>query len=124
MLDNVAILILLFLRDPELKRVKSELQLVHYLVNVWNLNLNDDQIEKFTIQLRHLQICILLDGYDEYPSISHKNSLIAKLFKRMIFPKVIVLVTSRPTATLHLHDKVDRRIGFHKKNGINTFQNH
>ena len=51
-----------------------------------------------------------MDGYDEYPIKLRKKSFIADIIKGKVFHNCIVVLTSRPTATLSLHDKVDRRV--------------
>ncbi|XP_065900184.1 NACHT, LRR and PYD domains-containing protein 3-like [Dysidea avara] len=111
LLENVSILILLFLRDPVLKEIESEAQLAQYITRYMcdDLKLKHKQTELIAC-LKELRICVILDGYDEYPELLRKKSFIADLIKGKIFPNSIVVVTSRPTATMHLHDMVDRRI--------------
>jgi len=119
LLENVAVLFLLILRDPHLQAVESETELIQYILkSISSVNLNDEQVEIFIEQLKSLQVCVILDGYDEYPVKLHGKSFIAKLIKGKIFPNTIVVITSRPTATMHLHDMVERRIeilGFAQK---------
>ena len=111
LLENVSVLLLLFLRDPELREVDSEIQLVQYLLkSVGVEDLSDQQVVTVVKKLKEMHVCVLMDGYDEYPADIREKSFIAKLVKRRIFPNSIVVITSRPTATLNLHDQVDRRI--------------
>ena len=56
------------------------------------------------------QLCIVMDGFDEYPSLLQRNSFIIDIINGVILPEAIVVITSRPTATVSLHDRVDRRI--------------
>ena len=56
------------------------------------------------------QLCIVMDGFDEYPTSSQNNSFIVDIINGKILPEAIVVITSRPTATVSLHDRVDRRI--------------
>ena len=119
LLEKVDILFLLFLRDPSLQTVESDSQFVQYIIkSVGNVTLNDEQVERLVEQLKSVQVCLVLDGYDEYPANLYGKSFIAKIIKGKIFSNAIVVVTSRPTATVHLHDLVDRRIeilGFAQK---------
>ena len=119
LLENVSVLFLLFLRDPELRVVKSEIQLVQYLLKTAGCQTYcEGQIEKVVTKLQSMKVCIVMDGYDEYPASLRETSFIANLIKGKIFPNSVLVVTSRPHATMHLHDKVDRRIeilGFAKK---------
>ena len=75
--------------------------------------LNDEQItalNKFLVKTKGQQLCIVMDGFDEYPTSLQKYSFIVEIIKGVFLPKAIVLITSRPTATLSLHDQFDRRI--------------
>ena len=57
-----------------------------------------------------LKVGIVMDGFDEYPIKLRKKSFIADLTKGKVFHSSIVVLTSRPTATISLHGKVDRRV--------------
>ena len=114
LLSDVDILFLLFLRDPELQNVKTPEQLIEYMCK----RLNKEQLKSCIDQIEELKVCIVMDGFDEYPIKLRKKSFIADLIKGKVFYNSIVVVTSRPTATISLHDKVDRRVeilGFAQK---------
>ena len=51
-----------------------------------------------------------MDGFDDYPSVLQKQSFIKNLITGEVFINSTVVVTSQPTATFDLHNKVDRRI--------------
>ena len=107
LLTNVNILFLLFLRDPELQNVKTLEQLIRYsLIKC----LDEEKINICAQQIMELQVGIVMDGFDEYPIKLRKKSFIADLIKGKVFHDSIVVITSRPTATINLHDKVDRRV--------------
>ena len=53
------------------------------------------------------QLCIVMDGFD---SLLQQNSFIVDIINGVILPEAIVVITSCPTATVSLHDRVDRRI--------------
>ena len=97
---------MLFLHDPTLRDVNKVEQLVEYLTI--NCGLSKDEVQSCTTQLMHARIRFVLDGLDEHDS---KNN---KLFVDLIMGKIcfnaLVVCTSRPTITLHLHSCVDRRI--------------
>ena len=114
LLSDVDILFLLFLRDPELQNVKTSEELIKYLCK----HVNKEQLEECVDQIKELKVCIVMDGFDEYPMKLRKKSIIADLIKGEVFHKSIIVLTSRPTATISLHDKVDRRVeilGFAQK---------
>ena len=70
-------------------------------------------------------ICFILDGYDEYSPRHGDKSVINQLIQKTYLPLAMVIVTSRPVATVTLRPKATRRIeilGFTKKN-FNEFVN-
>ena len=110
LLQNIELLVLLFLRDPDLQKVTDIKQLVQYILSINHCRLNAKQVDAFIGQLNEIKICVVLDGYDEYPVELHRGSIIAKIIKRNVFPDAIVVLSSRPTATAHLHDTVDQLV--------------
>ena len=109
-LTEIKIVFLLYLRDPQLQSITTTKQLVEYMSMGC---LDDEQITTFNKYLRNSkgqQLCIVMDGFDEYPSTLQKNSFIMNIIKGVILPEAMVVITSRPTATVSLHNRVDRRI--------------
>ena len=109
-LTEIKIVFLLYLRDSELQSVKSTKQLVQYMSMGC---LDDEQIttfDKYLVNTKGQQLCIVMDGFDEYPSILQRHSFIVDIINGVILPEAIVVITSRPTTTVSLHDRVDRRI--------------
>ena len=107
LLTDVSILFLLFLRDPLLQDVTTPKQLIQYLSNRC---LDEEQLKNCVDQIKELKVGIVMDGFDEYPIKQRKKSFIADLIKGKVFYNSIIVLTSRPTATISLHDKVDRRV--------------
>ena len=109
-LTEIKIVFLLYLRDPHLQIIETTKQLVEYM----SMGCLDD--EQITTLNKHLmntegqQLCVVMDGFDEYPTSSQNNSFIVDIISRKILTEAIVVITSRPTATVSLHDRVDRRI--------------
>ena len=63
--------------------------------------------------------------FDEYPSSLQKNPFILEITKGIVLPEAIVVITSQPTATVSLHNWVDRGIdilGLPKEERENIFQ--
>ena len=54
-------------------------------------------------------LALLLDGYDEYPEILRKESLIADILKRKELPNCSLIITSRPHATVKLRELATTR---------------
>ena len=103
-------LFLLFIRDPDLHCVESINDLVHYLNNGY---LGDNDAEVAADELRKSSgsgIVFVIDGYDECPCDSKLKSFIDKLVKKKFLPMCMVIITSRPTASLLLRQLADQRI--------------
>ena len=109
-LTEINIVFLLYLRDPQLQSITTTKQLVEYMSMGC---LDDEQIttfNKYLVNTKGQQFCIVMDGFDEYPNTLQKNSFIVDIINGVVLPEAIVVITSRPTATVSLHDRVDRRI--------------
>ena len=110
-LTEIKILFLMYLRDPQLQSITTTKQLVEYMMGC--LKLDDEQIttfNKYLVNSKGQQLCIVMDGFDEYPTSLQKSSFIVNIINGVVLPEAIVVITSRPTATVSLHDQVDRRI--------------
>ena len=103
-------LFLLFIRDPDLHCIKSINDLVHYLNNDY---LSISEAEVAADELRKSKgsgIIFVIDGYDECPCDSKLKVFIDKLIQKKFLPMCMVVITSRPTASLLLRHLVDQRI--------------
>ena len=109
-LTEINIIFLIYLRDPQLQSITTTKQLVEYMSMGC---LDDEQIttfNKYLVNSKGKQLCIVMDGFDEYPPSLQENSFIVDIINGGVLPEAIVVITSRPTATVSLHDRVDRRI--------------
>ena len=109
-LTEIKIVFLLYLRDPQLQSITTTKQLVEYMSMGC---LDDEQIttlNKYLVNTKGQQLCVVMDGFDEYPASMQKYSFIVNIINGKVLPEAIVVITSRPTATVSLHDQVDRRI--------------
>ena len=104
------ILFLLVIRDPPLHTVNSVSKLLHYLNNDY---LSDNDVECAANELRRsrgTKVVFVLDGYDECPPNSPLKQFIDKLIRGFYLPNCLVVITSRPTASMLLRQIVSRRI--------------
>ena len=117
LLEKVTILFLLVFRNPELWKVRTVSDLVKFLTNNGAfVDVNIAECTRMLLYSKQFQIAFVLDGLDEYPH--EENPFILKLVKDKLFPKAVMICTSRPTVSLDLHGHVDRRIeilGFAKE---------
>ena len=103
-------LFLLVIRDPNLHCVNSISELVHYLNNDY---LSDSEVEVAVDELRKSKgsgIVFVFDGYDECPSDSKLKSFVDKLVEGIYLPMCMIVITSRPNASLLLRHLVNQRI--------------
>ena len=103
-------LFLLVIRDPNLHCVNSITELVHYLNNDY---LSDSEVEVAADELRKSKgsgIAFVIDGYDECPCDSKLKIFVDKLVQKKYLPLCMVVITSRPTASLLLRHLVNQRI--------------
>ena len=109
-LAEIKIVFLLYLRDPQLQSITTIRGLVDYVSDEC---LNSEQtatLSKYLANTEGQELCIVMDGFDEYPTSLQKNSFIVNIINGRVLHEAIVVITSRPTATVSLHDQVDRRI--------------
>ena len=109
-LTEIKIVFLLYLRDPQLQSITTTKQLVEYMSMGCLHGEKILTLVEYLVKTKGQQLCIVMDGFDEYPNTLQKNSLIVDIINRAVLPEAIVVITSRPTATVSLHDLVDRRI--------------
>ena len=110
LLTEIKIVFLLHLHDPHLQSITNTRRLIEYMSMGC---LDDEQIATLTDCLRRIkgqQLCIMIDGFNEYPASLQINSYILRIIKRQILPEAIVVITSRPTSTALLHHVFDRRV--------------
>ena len=117
-------LFLLVIRHPTLHPVNSVKGLVNYLNNDY---LSDSEAEIAADELRRSKgsdVVFVLDGYDECPPDSPLKEFIDKLIRGICLPNCMVVITSRPTASMSLRQLVSQRIEIlARKNGKDTYQN-
>ena len=106
-------LFLLFLRDPNLSRVKS----INEILELFTPN-NTSALKEYINVNDGINVAFVFDGFDEYPVALQKQSFITDLIQGKIFGNSAVVVTSRPTVAMMFHKIADRRIeilGFPKE---------
>ena len=63
-----------------------------------------DRLEKCSGE----KVCFILDGYDEHSAKGNAESIINKLIKKEYLPLAMIIVTSRPAATVEIRQEADR----------------
>ena len=113
LLTSDKLVLLLMLRDPNVRKITSTEQLVKYTQLT-------DQVECVLSYLQNNNgagVTLIIDGFDELSTELRQASFFRKLIEGDVLHHVRVVVTSRPSASACLHQCVHRRIevlGFEK----------
>ncbi|XP_065886641.1 protein NLRC3-like [Dysidea avara] len=109
-LEDTKLLVSIYLRDPCVHQILTFTDLAKYITTTCHQN---KMIEDFTLALSNTcgkDITFVFDGYDELPESFRKESFIANIINRKMFPLSNLIITSRPSASAHLHKMADCRI--------------
>ena len=113
---------LLFLRDPNLKNMVILENLTQYLCNNTK---RGAELSEYLLQTKGKDLTIIFDGYDEMSEEDRSNSLVTKIISRNVLQECDLVITSRPTASLHLRDTADCRVevlGFTEEDRLDYIQ--
>ena len=117
-LHEIKIMFLLSMRRPEVCKVDS---VDDFVKCVSRDILVDEQASSLIKQLKISQgknVIFLMDGFDECASKLQEDCFVMRLINGEILSYSLVLITSRPTATYHLHNQADKIVeilGFAEK---------
>ena len=116
------LLLLFFLRDPNVTQSSSLKSLLHY-------SFQNDKIasilSEYLSQTNGKGVIIVFDGYDEMYKEDRNDSLVAKIIRRNVLPECDLVITSRPSASLYLRDMADCRVevlGFTEEDRLDYIQ--
>ena len=108
-LEDTNLLFLVYLRDPDIVKIKNLKDLVHYF---YNFDEGATELSKQCAKILNYgdnnDVTIILDGYDEFDCSS--NSLITGILGRKILPQCRIVVTSRLTTSEKLRKKADVKV--------------
>ena len=109
-MKKIQLVLLICLRDPGVQKMAS---LQDLLQSFCERNIDPAKIiqcVESVSQDNGRTVSILLDGYDEFPEGLRENSLIADIINRKVLPECGLIVSSRPHASQHLHNKATLRV--------------
>ena len=109
MLNSIKLLLLVFLRNLKnnLSSIKSVETFMEYTLKSRKVA-ND--IADYYYKSSGEDLAIVFDGYDEISEKDRTDSFVADIIKRVVFPDCLLVITSRPTASSHLHSIVNCRV--------------
>ena len=108
LLPNITLMFLIYLRDTESHKITSLESFVNYV----SYPEVAKHILKYITVDEGKDIMIIFDGYDELSEKLRKDSFLYKMMTQKLteIPFCNVVITSRPSASALLHDKVDLRV--------------
>ena len=111
LLQMYKLVLLVCLRDPSLRQVKSVDDLLQlFCIGDKNATEIVSPGAQYLLANGGKSLALLLDGYDEYPEHLQESSLIANILKRRLLPFCGLVVSSRPHASGHFHTQATIRV--------------
>ena len=116
LLKNERLVFLIYFRDPKIKKISN----FESLIDCISYSLISKSIKQYIGSVSGKGITLVFDGYDEYPEELREDSYLSDVINRNIFElqSCNIVITSRPSASGCLHNKVDLRVeilGFTKE---------
>ena len=116
LLKNEKLVCLIYLRDPKVKTVNNFESFINY-ISYSQISL---EIERYICKKSGKGVCLVFDGYDEYPEELRNSSFLSNLINHEVLQLQLcnIVITSRPSASACLHNIVDLRVeilGFTKE---------
>ena len=110
-MKKIQLVLLICLRDPGVQKMRSLQQLLQsFLTHITHSEGDIATCIQCLQQDNGKSLAVLLDGYDEFPEGLRENSLIADIINRKVLPECGLIVSSRPHASQHLHNKANLRV--------------
>ena len=107
LLTSDKLVLLLLLRDPNVQRITNVQQLIEHFTQSTS---KVTQLHSYLEDNHGADVTLIIDGFDELSNKLRYKSFFVELIQKEVLPKARTVVTSRPTASVCLHDVVDSRI--------------
>ena len=105
------IVLMLFLRDPNIHKVQVLKDLVHYFYGFSEDSIEiSDTCAKYLFEMGGINVTIILDGLDEISNEVIDNTYIKLLLDRKALPCCRIVVTSRPVESAKFQAKADTEV--------------
>ena len=107
---------LIYLRDPKVRTLNNFELFINYI----SYSQVSKDIAQYVCKKSGKGICLVFDGYDEYPEELRNSSFLSNLINHEVLELQLcnIVITSRPSASACLHKIVDLRVeilGFTKE---------
>ena len=116
LLKNETLVCLIYFRDPKVNTIDTFESFINYI----SYSRVSKFIEQYVCNNSGKGICLIFDGYDEYPEKLRECSFLSDVVNRKVLELQLcnIVVSSRPSASACLHNIVDLRVeilGFTKE---------
>ena len=116
LLKSETLVCLIYFRDPKVNTIDTFESFINYI----SYSQVSKFIEQYICNNSGKGICLVFDGYDEYPEKLRQCSFLSDVINRKILRLQLcnIIVTSRPSASACLHNNADLRVeilGFTKE---------
>ena len=116
LLKNEKLVCLICLRDPKVKTLNNFESFINYI----SYSQVSQIVEQYVCKKSGKGICLVFDGYEEYPEELRNNLFFSNLINHKVLELQLcnIVITSRPSASACLHNIVDLRVeilGFTKE---------
>ena len=118
LLNSIKFMLLVFLRNFHSGNIKS---IESFMQHIFRKTRVANEVGDYLFKTSGEDLAIVFDGYDEISEKDRTDSFVADIIKRMVFPECLLVITSRPTASAHLHGIVNCRVeivGFTEENRL------
>ena len=110
LLQMYELVLLVCLRDPSLRQVKSVDDLQLFCIGDTNAIEIVSACAQYLLANGGKNLVLLLDGYDEYPENLRESSLVTSILKRRLLPLCGLVVSSRPHVSGRFHTRATIRV--------------
>jgi len=107
LLTSDKLVLLLLLRDPNVQKITNVQQLIEHFIKSTS---KVTQLQDYLEDNHGKDVTFIIDGFDKLSSKLRKRSFFKELIQKEVFTKSRIVVTSRPSASICLHNIVDTRI--------------
>ena len=105
LLKSNKLVLLLLLRDPNVQKISDEKKLIEHFTKHFTTEICNDLVKN-----GGANVTLIIDGFNELSTELRKESFFTEIIEKKVLPCATVLVTSRPSASVCLHNLVSRRI--------------
>ena len=112
LLQGFKLLLLVCLRDPFIKELKSISELLQSVLCTGDSNAKEAiaACNDYLFKNSGKDLVFLFDGYDELSQHLQQESLVAKILNRKVLPSCGIVVSSRPHASVYLQEVANVRL--------------